>query len=682
MAIYIFGQPEKYVLAGLYYGKTYRQQISGEISGQVRYVCTELPEQKKFELYSKEGIEREKILNIHQYLTGNNVVSPSVKAEDKLEELKAALHFTDIDYRDTEIRLIKDGFVVASILLNEKERSCLWAIHYYSYAKLLYTEFYTNRISYVNYYVTAKSDNGLYAKLVRCTFYNGDGTVTYNQIFEGEKEWYLFPDGRRYTRSQFIAEFVRRLNLSAQDRIILDASVPLELMQAIFTFGKGARITAITHAGCYFEKKENRYKSFLKGYPYIWFRYVEMLDRMVVSTEIQKKALTQELEKHHCRIPDIRVIPVEGEFTYTVLNESYDGNLALSWSFSGKPDGFLVYDESGVKICETWNRHQHYLLIEGYGKENGFVVKAYVDTVKGKEIIAESEPVYVRNQPYEKPVVSLVIPAYNAEDYIARTMDNALAQSFADLEVVVVDDGSTDATPGILDWYAEKYPNIVVIHQKNSGVAGARNRGVSAVNGEYIGFMDNDDMICPDMMARLYWSAKNNSCDIAITSAYTITNEGYIESIHYALKEDEAISVDGFFQGYFIRGSELGVTVWNKLYRTSLVKKYKIPTFPFDDLAWTPYILLYAEKICYINGRFYEWDRSVRNKTLLTEWNYYKKKEMYEYRKRAVLFYLENGNPEKMGLLKELTKHYLLNWKSQFSYEEYRKLWEEIDERF
>lgn len=318
MAVYILCQPQEYIFAGLHYGKIYRQQISREISRQVRYVCTELPEQKKLELYSREGIEREKILNIHQYLTGNNVVSPSVKAEDKLEELKAVLHFTDIDYRDTEIRLIRDGFVVASILLDEKDRSCLWAIHYYSYAKLLYTEFYTDSVFYVNYYVTAKSDNGLYAKLVRRTFYDRDGASVYDQIFEEEKEWYLFPDGRRYSRLQLIEEFVRSLNLTAQDRIIVDVSVPMELMQAIFTFGKGARITAIAHAGCCFEEEESRYESFIKGYPYNWFQYAEMLDRMIVSTEMQKKVLAQELEKYYCRVPDIRVISVEGEFTYDV----------------------------------------------------------------------------------------------------------------------------------------------------------------------------------------------------------------------------------------------------------------------------------------------------------------------------------------------------------------------------
>ena len=161
------------------------------------------------------------------------------------------------------------------------------------------------------------------------------------------------------------------------------------------------------------------------------------------------------------------------------MNESYGENLALSWVFSGKSDGFWIYDELGKLICETRNEHQHYFLIEGYGKESGFVVKAFVDTVKGKRAIAESGVVYCAcgEGEYGKLAVSLIIPAYNAEDYIGRAMDNALAQSLKDLEIIVVDDGSTDSTSDILDWYVECYPNVNVIHKENGGVAAARNTG-------------------------------------------------------------------------------------------------------------------------------------------------------------------------------------------------------------
>ena len=99
-------------------------------------------------------------------------------------------------------------------------------------------------------------------------------------------------------------------------------------------------------------------------------------------------------------------------------------------------------------------------------------------------------------------------------------------------------------------------------------------------------------------------------------------------------------------------------------------------------MAWTPYVLLYAEKVCYLNGHFYEWDRTVRSSTLLSEWNRYTKEEMLERRKKAIIFYLENGNPQRRRLLKDLTKIYLRLWERTFAYGEYGKLWEWIEKKY
>lgn len=195
-------------------------------------------------------------------------------------------------------------------------------------------------------------------------------------------------------------------------------------------------------------------------------------------------------------------------FSSTVLKESYGGNLALSWSYKGNTDGFLICDVGGRVVSDTNNIHQHYYLIKGYGKESCFIVKAYVETLKGKLVIAESELTCLNEGRYREPKVSLVIPAYNAEDYVARSIDTALAQSFYDLEIIIVDDGSTDGTLNILNWYAKRYANVIILRQENSGPATARNTGIRQAKGEYIGFMDSDDMIYPDMIERLYYSAK------------------------------------------------------------------------------------------------------------------------------------------------------------------------------
>ncbi len=396
MAVYIFGQAKEYARAGLDYGLAYRHWMPKETECPTRFVCTDLPGWDDIERYRKAGIDADRILGVHQYLADDHSLCPSIKAEDKLEELKKCFQGAGVVERESEIWLVKDGYVIVLIQLDERDKSLLKGVSYYSQAKLLRKEIYTDRVSYVNYYMTAEAEHGLYAKLTRRAFYNRDGAAAYDQIFEGETEWYVFPDGRRYTKPQLIGRFVEGLNLSEQDLVVLDASVPREVMRAVFTFGRKARIAAVVHAGNYFAKDEAGQDSFSEEYPYYWFPYSGLLDMMIVSTGEQKEELIRLLKEYHCDVPKMRIIPVEGEFTYTILNESQGEEFDLSWEFAGKPDGFWIYDETGKLICETRNIHEHHVLIRGYGKESGFVIKAFVDTVKGKMAAAKSGIVYWR----------------------------------------------------------------------------------------------------------------------------------------------------------------------------------------------------------------------------------------------------------------------------------------------
>ena len=366
------------------------------------------------------------------------------------------------------------------------------------------------------------------------------------------------------------------------------------------------------------------------------------------------------------------------EFLSTSLMRSYGGNLALSWNLKGKPDGFLIYDTDGNFIDETENSYQHYMLITGY-KEAGLVVKAYVNTQKGKMVVAKSEPVYPGEKSYGRPSVSIVIPAYNAEAGIIRSIDTVLAQTFPDLEIVVVDDGSADHTPDILDWYAHNYPSIIVIHQQNAGVQAARNAGILCAKGEFTGFVDSDDMIRPDMIERLYTSAIENQCDIAITSAYQIESRGYNPILQQSVRENMAITVEGFLQAYASGGYAMPA-VWNKLYRTSLIKEHLFPPIRYEDEAWTPYVLSYADTLCYRNDLSYEYDRSTCTSSLVDQWAGKSKEEVFQDHKRSILFYLENGNPERIGVLRKLARSELGLFSRAIKYDGYKILLKQIEE--
>lgn len=126
--------------------------------------------------------------------------------------------------------------------------------------------------------------------------------------------------------------------------------------------------------------------------------------------------------------------------------------------------------------------------------------------------------------------LSIVIPAYNIEGYIGKCLDSVLGQTFQDMEIIVVDDGSTDRTPEILDQYAKNNEKITVIHKKNEGVSIARNTGIDQATGEYFLFFDGDDFMEPETCAELYETAKEQQADTVIYGYHTFENGAIKES--------------------------------------------------------------------------------------------------------------------------------------------------------
>ncbi|MEH2955932.1 glycosyltransferase [Candidatus Merdisoma sp. JLR.KK011] len=368
----------------------------------------------------------------------------------------------------------------------------------------------------------------------------------------------------------------------------------------------------------------------------------------------------------------------ECTFAYVCLKESYKNNLALSWAFQGEAEGFLIYDaDSGKAAGEISNVLEHYFLLEDYPKTARFIVKAYVRTLKGKMILAESGAAAVSEMLPIKPVVSLIMPAYNAEEYIARSIDTALAQSFPDMELIIVNDGSTDETQAVLDWYRERYPQVKTFYKENGGQAAARNMGIEKAEGNYIAFMDNDDTLRPDMIERLYATIVKNDCDIAMTSVYMLTGERYEDMTSYPMIEDTAVSIEVFFE-YYMRN--LSPVLWNKLYRASLVKEHPCAVrVTFEDDAWTPYVLSYADRVCYINAHLYEYDRSRGSTAIHASWNRPVEEKFLDHRE-LVLFFLENGNQERKDLLKKLALVYVSAFPYSASYVGYSELRKEIEQ--
>lgn len=371
---------------------------------------------------------------------------------------------------------------------------------------------------------------------------------------------------------------------------------------------------------------------------------------------------------------------VDNIFKSLTIYKSYNYNFFLSWNFKGEADGFEVYSEySEHPVFETNDNLCHHLELKEFKGGTKFKVKAFVNTINGRLIVCESDFVSLSIRKYEKPEVSLIIPAYNAENYIARSIDSALASDFNDLEIVIVNDGSTDGTQKIIDWYDKNYENVVSIIKENGGVADTRNVGIERAKGKYIAFMDNDDLIRPDMISTLYNSAEKNSCDVAIAPLYRLTDKGYSTHCNLPFEEDKAIDIDKYLEIMYTPGY-YNCAIWNKLYKSEIVKAHPLGKgLRYEDVSWTPCILSYAKNFCFVNSPFYEWDRKTRPETFGDVLAKKPEHELYEHRKQAMMFFVMNGNPEKREYMKTIAKRRLNRYSKKGAIKNYLELADKIE---
>ena len=117
-----------------------------------------------------------------------------------------------------------------------------------------------------------------------------------------------------------------------------------------------------------------------------------------------------------------------------------------------------------------------------------------------------------------QPMVSIIVPIYNAEQYLRRCVDSILNQEYTDYELLLVNDGSTDASGDICEEYGDQDPRVIVIQKENTGVSDSRNRALDRARGKYLQFLDSDDWITPDATKLLVRSAEQSGCDMVIAN--------------------------------------------------------------------------------------------------------------------------------------------------------------------
>lgn len=184
------------------------------------------------------------------------------------------------------------------------------------------------------------------------------------------------------------------------------------------------------------------------------------------------------------------------------------------------------------------------------------------------------------------PSISVIVPVYNVEPYLRRCLNSILEQTHRDLEILIIDDGSTDGSGAICDAYKND-GRVRVFHTENRGLSAARNLGLDFVTGQYIGFVDSDDWIEPDMFEMLYRKAIETGKDVIACGIFNEYDKGTIKTSYHYHAENALLA---------LLNNELGNMVWNKLWRKSCFDRVRFPEgMLFEDTAIAYQIFADAE---------------------------------------------------------------------------------------
>ncbi|MEW9080439.1 glycosyltransferase [Terrisporobacter glycolicus] len=260
--------------------------------------------------------------------------------------------------------------------------------------------------------------------------------------------------------------------------------------------------------------------------------------------------------------------------------------------------------------------------------------------------------------------VSIIVPVYNVEKYLEECLDSVVNQTLKNIEIICINDGSTDGSLGILNKYKKKYSNIKIINQDNAGLSAARNAGIREAKGEYIYFLDSDDYIELNAMKICYECSKKDNLDVLTFDADSFFDKDYIgdknKEIYdrnhvipkYIMTGKEFYTISNMYKSYY-------APVWLNFYSCDFIKNNELmfkEGVVHEDEIHTPQTLFKAQKVKYISNKFF--NRRIRSNSIMTaglnirhvEGNFEIIKSLYE-------LYLENQNENNYELVETLKKN-------------------------
>lgn len=274
-------------------------------------------------------------------------------------------------------------------------------------------------------------------------------------------------------------------------------------------------------------------------------------------------------------------------------------------------------------------------------------------------------------------VISVIVPVYNVEQYLRRAIESVLRQTYQDLEIILVDDGSPDACGNICDEYKELDSRIIVIHKANGGLSSARNAGLDIATGDYIAFLDSDDVFLPEMLEELLQLAESREADIVQCGFFRFSNEikrdNYSNNIECL---DSLVALQHIDEPVYM-------AAWNKLYRRKLFADIQFPDGKIHEDVGCTYKLFYqSSKIVYLHTPLYGY--YVNRDSITTSKIKLNKLDLLDAYENQILFFEEKGLSEN---LKRASNNFVASFGTLLSYqqekyEDYTLLKKEIQKRF
>ena len=253
------------------------------------------------------------------------------------------------------------------------------------------------------------------------------------------------------------------------------------------------------------------------------------------------------------------------------------------------------------------------------------------------------------------PKVSIIVPVYNVERYIVRSMDSLVNQTLKDIEIIVVNDGSTDNSKKLIEIYQEKYPNkIKLVDKKNGGLSDARNYGIPYATGEYIAFLDSDDYVELDTYEKMYNKAKEDDSDLVECDFI------------WEYPDRKRVDTGKIYNNKKEMLTYARVVAWNKLIKRSLIEEHKME-FPkglrYEDVEFFYKMVPYYNKVSFVKEPLIHY---IQRSSSISNTQNERTKEIFTIMDNVIKYYKENNLYEEYKTELEYTYARLLLCSSLF----------------